>query len=64
MVLVKIKENKKEARALLEYLRSLSFVEVVNEIPSKTESNKLNEIAEKINTSVVKRMKKAHNLDS
>lgn len=65
MVTVKIKENSKEATALLEYLKSLSFVEVEEKHPKITsgpDQKKLKEIAQKMKKAATKRMMDAHGL--
>lgn len=69
MATVIIKENSKEATALLKYLRSLSFVEVQegsSQAPTpkkgKPDTKRLAEIAQKMNKTVTKRMMKTHGL--
>ncbi len=64
-----IKENSKEATALLKYLRSLSFVEVhegssqfATPEKGKPDTKRLAEIAQKVNKTVTTRMLKAHGL--
>lgn len=68
MVTIKINEKSKEAAALLEYLRSLSFVKVEEE-PWNTTAKKstpdwkrMEEIARKMNKAATKRMMEAHDL--
>lgn len=64
MVTVKIKENSKEAAALLEYLKSLPFVEIQDKSTNTPQSDqkKLKAIAQKMNKSATKRMLEAYGL--